>query len=194
MDEWKRLGLINALLARQADTPAPSPLSSLSSGLLGLDRCLGLPSISTPPLRLGGALEQYIAKSEHDRLVERLRFRLVANLYSDIKVDLPGYEKPTRIVWRATQRGHEPDASAYYGLKEHIFEVETADSIGDEHTRDQCELFAAYAREHTAEFILVVPAGSRSKASVQLSYWGLSAEIAELSAPPELAWIVARHP
>ncbi|OGA17297.1 MAG: hypothetical protein A3H32_15115 [Betaproteobacteria bacterium RIFCSPLOWO2_02_FULL_63_19] len=180
MDEWTRLGLINALLARQADTPATSPLSSLSSGLLGLDRGLGLPSISTPPLRLGGALEQYFAKSEHDRLVERLHSRLVANLYSDIKVDLPGYEKPTRIVWTATQRGHEPDASAYYGFKQHIFEVETADSIGDEHTREQCELFAAYARGRAAEFTLVVPVGCGAIAVTQLNLWGLDQAVLEI--------------
>lgn len=180
MDEWKRLGLINALLARQADTPTPSPLSSLSSGLLGLDRGLGLPSIPTPPLRLRGALEQYFATSEHDRLVGRLHSRLVANLYSGIKVDLPGYEKPTRIVWTATQRGHEPDASGYYGFKEHIFEVETADSIGDEHTYEQCKLFSAYAQQHSAEFVLVVPASSSITASFQLSYWQLHATVLAL--------------
>ncbi|MBM3359303.1 MAG: hypothetical protein FJY54_16455 [Betaproteobacteria bacterium] len=135
MDEWKRLGLINALLARPADTPSPArprTLSALSQGLLGLNNGLGaLPGIPTPP-RVRGALEQVFAKSEHDRLVEKLRNRLVANhLYSDIKVDLPDYEKPTRIVWKTTQRGHDPDASAYYGVKQHIFEVETADAIAD---------------------------------------------------------------
>jgi len=118
MDDWKHLGLINALLARQADTPAPTPLSSLSRGLLGLDNGLGaLSSFPATQPRLRGALEQYLAKSDHDRLVERLRSRLVANLYSDIKVDLPGYEKPTRIVWTATQRGHEPDATVYVLLR-----------------------------------------------------------------------------
>jgi hypothetical protein len=39
MDDWKHLGLINALLARQADTPAPSPFSSPweTSGPANLD-------------------------------------------------------------------------------------------------------------------------------------------------------------
>jgi hypothetical protein len=138
-----------------------------------------LSAISTPP-RVRGALERVFAKSEHDRLVERLRSQLVANLYSDIKVDLPGHEKPTRIVWTATQRGHEPDASAYYLMKQHIFEVETADSIGDEHTYEQCRLFAAYAQQHSAEFVLVVPASSSITASFQLSYWQLHATVLAL--------------
>lgn len=183
MHDPKRLGLINALLANRADTPSPArprTLSSLSQGLLGLNSGLGaLSSIPTPP-RPRGALEQVFAKSEHDRLVERLRTLLVSNWYSDIKVDLPGYEKPTRIVWTATQRGHEPDASAYYVLKQHIFEVETADSIGDEHTYEQCKLFAAYARDNSAEFVLVVPSGSSITARFQLSYWQLRAAVLEI--------------
>jgi len=183
MQDPKLLGLINALLANRADTPSPArprALSSLSEGLLGLNSGMGaLSSIHTPP-RVRGALDQYFAKSEHDRLVQKLRNRLVANLYSDIKVDLPGYEKPTRIIWTATQRGHDPDASAYYGLKQHIFEVETADSIGDDHTYEQCKLFAAYAQQHFAEFVLVVPAGSSVTASFQLSYWRLHGAVLAL--------------
>lgn len=180
MHDPKRLGLINALLANRADTPPPArprTLSWLSQGLLGLNSApSALSSIPTPP-RSRGALEQVFAKSEHDRLVEKLRAWLVSNRYSDIKVDLPGYQKPTRIVWTATQRGHDPDASAYYGLKQHIFEVETADTIADEQTYEQCKLFSAYARQHSAEFVLVVPAGSRITASFQLSCWQLHATV-----------------
>jgi hypothetical protein len=183
MQDPKLLGLINALMANRADTPSPTrprTLSSLSQGLLGLNSDLGaLSAIPTPP-RVRGALERVFAKSEHDRLVDRLRSQLVANLYSDIKVDLPGHEKPTRIVWTATQRGHEPDASAYYLMKQHIFEVETADSIGDEHTYEQCRLFAAYAQQHSAEFVLVVPVGCNAAAHYHLSNWGLRAPVLEI--------------
>jgi hypothetical protein len=123
---------------------------------------------------------EVLARSEHDRLVEKLCTRLVSNLFSDIKVDLPGHVKPERIVWTDTQRGHEPDASAYYGFKQHIFEVETADSIGDDHTREQCELFAAYARGHAAEFTLVVPVGCGAIAVTQLNLWGLDQAVLEI--------------
>ena len=163
MNDPKTLGLINALLANRADTPAPArplSLSSLSRGLLGLDNGLGaLSAFPTPQPRPRGALEQFYARPEHDRLVERLRVWLVSNFYSDIRVDLPGQPKPTKIVWTATQRGHEPDASAYYLLKQRIFEVETADTIGDEHTHEQCELCGAYAQKNSAEFTMVVPTG-----------------------------------
>ena len=125
-------------------------------------------------------LEQVLAKSEHDRLVEKLRARLVTNLFSDIKVDLPGHVKPERIVWTDTQRGHEPDATAYYLAKQYVFEVETADSLGDEHAYEQCRLFAAYVRNRLAEFALVVPTGSALTARSQLSHWGLIATVHEM--------------
>src|SRR3990172_7556140 len=138
MNDPKRLGLINALLANRADTPVPTPprtLSSPSRGLLGLDGGLGgLSLFYAPQPRVRGALERIFASSEHDRLVEKLRSRLVSTPFSDIKVDLPGHVKPDRIVWTDTQRGHEPDATAYYLSKQYVFEVETADSLGDDKT------------------------------------------------------------
>lgn len=157
----KTLGLINALLASRNGAGA-------------------LSSSHAPQPRLRGALEKILARSEHDRLVEKLRTRLVSNLFSDIKVDLPGYVKPERIVWTATQRGHEPDATASSLAKQYVFEVETADSIGDDHTYEQCRLFAAYVRDRFAEFGLVVPIGSALAARSQLSRWGLTATVHEI--------------
>ena len=176
--------MINALLANRADTPVPTPprtLSSLSRGLLGLEDGLGaLSSFHVPLPHVRGALEQVFVDSEHDRLVEKLRSWLVSSLYSDIKVDLPSCEKPDRIVWANTKRGHEPDATAYYVLKQHVFEVETADSLGDEHTYEQCRLFAAYVRDRFAEFTLVVPQGCGLAARSQLIRWSLSATVLEI--------------
>jgi hypothetical protein len=180
----KTLGLINALMANRADTAEPAPplgLSSLLGGPLGMaDGSGAFSSYHTPQPRLRGALEKILARSEHDRLVERLRSHLVTQLFSDIKVDLPGYVKPDRIVWTDTQRGHEPDATAYYLTKQHVYEVETADSIGDEHTHEQCELFAAYVLDRFAEFTVVVPNGCGFAARSQLLRWGLSAIVLEI--------------
>lgn len=180
----KTLGLINALLVSRNGAPAlgrPNTLSSLLHGSPGVNNGLGaLSSLDTPQPRFRGVLEQFLARSEHDRLVERLRARLVSALFSDIKVDLPGYVKPERIVWTATQRGHEPDATAYFEGKEYVFEVETADSIGDDHTYEQCRLFAAYVRNRLAEYALVVPTGSALDARLQLSRWGLTATVHEI--------------
>jgi len=180
----KTLGLINALWASRNGAPAPArplTLSSLSRGLLGVNNGLGaLSSYHARQPRLRGVLEQVLARSDHDRLVEKLRSRLVSNLFSDIKVDLPGYAKPERIVWTDTQRGHEPDATAYYLAKQYVFEVETADSLGDDHTHEQCRLFAAYVRDRLAGFVLVVPIGSAFDARSQLSRWGLTATVQEI--------------
>ena len=184
MPDPKTLGLINALMASRADTPAPTPsgaLSSLSRGLFGLDNGLGaLSTFHAPQPRIRGALEQILARSEHDQIVQKLGSWLVSNQFSDIKMDLPERVKPDRIVWTDTKRGHEPDATAYYGLKQHVFEVETADSIGEEHTYEQCKLFAAYARDNVAEFTVVVPIGCGIAATSQLSYWGLRAAVLEI--------------
>ena len=184
MPDPKTLGLINALLASRADTPTPTPsgdLSSLSRGLFGLDNGLGaLSTFHAPQPRIRGALEQILARSEHDQIVQKLGSWLVSNQFSDIKMDLPERVKPDRIVWTDTKRGHEPDATAYYGLKQHVFEVETADSLGDEHTHEQCKLFAAYVRGRYAEFSVVVPIGSGDSARSQLIQWGLTAIVMEI--------------
>ena len=76
----KTLGLINALLASRNGAPAlPLTLSSLSRGLLGVNNGLGaLSSDHARQPRLRGVLEQVLARSEHDRLVEKLRARLFA--------------------------------------------------------------------------------------------------------------------
>ncbi|OFZ96710.1 MAG: hypothetical protein A2Z64_03295 [Betaproteobacteria bacterium RIFCSPLOWO2_02_67_12] len=178
----KTLGLINALIASRNGAPArPLTLSSLLHGSLGMNSGLGaLSSYHAPQPRLRGVLEQVFARSEHDRLVEKLSSHLVSNLFSNIKVDLPGHVKPDRIVWTATQRGHEPDAIAYYLAKQCVFEVETADSLGDDHTYEQCRLFSAYVQGRFAEFALVVPIGSAFDARSQLSRWGLIATVHEI--------------
>lgn len=74
MHNPKAPGLINALLANRADTPAPAhplTLSALSRGLLGLDSGPGaLSSFHAPQPRQLGALAQLLADSDHDRLLE----------------------------------------------------------------------------------------------------------------------------
>jgi hypothetical protein len=118
MRDPKTPGLIDALLANRADTPVPAralTLSALSRGLFGLNSGPGaLSHFHASQPRIRGGLEQLLADSEHDRLVQRLGFWLASTLFSDIKVDLPGHVKPDRIVWTDTKRGHEPDATAYY--------------------------------------------------------------------------------
>jgi hypothetical protein len=62
-------------------------------------------------------------------------------------------------------------------LSGYIFEVETADTLAINHTRQQCELFAAYVRQHGGKFALFVPAGEEARARLQLAHWEISAEV-----------------
>ncbi len=97
--------------------------------------------------------------------------------YSDIKVDLTNYtEKPEPIIWVASQEGHIPDITT----TSMIFEVETADSINDEHTKDQWILFATHAANNNIEFWVVVPKGSAYVAQSRLNQLGITAKIWEV--------------
>ena len=57
---------------------------------------------------------------------------------------MPGFEE-----------GDVPDATAM-GKQLHVYEVETPDSINDEHTERQWTLFAKYAEEQGGQFIVAV--------------------------------------
>jgi len=96
--------------------------------------------------------------------------------FKDIKADISGYSQPTKIKWKSTGSGHIPDVIAKNGRLT-ILEVETDDSIFDQHTADQWKLFAVYAQERDAEFWVVVPTGSEPDARVRLTQLGISASV-----------------
>lgn len=99
--------------------------------------------------------------------------------FEQLRADLHGWVKPERILSPVTGAGYTPDATAWLwlGFTEYIFEVETADTLSLEHTRRQCQLFSRHAREHGAEFVLVVPLGLQARASRQLTAWGIKAQV-----------------
>jgi hypothetical protein len=113
----------------------------------------------------------------HEALVQWLVTQLHAKGYSNIKADLPGWAQPPKITWTSTGEGHIPDASAHAGGRECIFEVETEDTISIEHTKSQLTLFDAYAKQHSAALVVVVPNGSEGDAQRQLATWGLNATV-----------------
>lgn len=104
---------------------------------------------------------------------------LVAKGFRDVKADVSGVPQPTKIVWSGTGRGHIPDVTGL-GSEFNLFEVETADSINDEHTADQWGLFSAYAAQHGAVFWVVVPVGSENAAHQRLKDLSLTAKVWEL--------------
>ena len=115
-------------------------------------------------------------QSEHDRIVKAVADHLVAKGFRDVRADLPGWPQPEKIVWKQNSRGHIPDVTGW-GSEFNLFEVETADSISDQHTADQWTLFAAYAGQHSAVFWVVVPVGSEAAANQRLKELGSAAKV-----------------
>lgn len=120
-------------------------------------------------------------KRIHDELLQLLLQVVAASShgFEQIHADLEGWPQPARILWTHTRQGYVPDATAWawLGMSEYLFEVETAETLSLEHTRNQCELFSAYARVHGAEFVLVVPLGLQARAARQLASWGITAQV-----------------
>ena len=113
------------------------------------------------------------SQSDHDRMVKAVADHLANEGCRNVMADVRRYDRPTKIVWKRSNRGHIPDLRAD-GI---IVEVETADSIDDAHTSDQWTLFAAYAEEHDQVFVVVVPEGSSAAAKRRLRELGVTAEV-----------------
>lgn len=118
-------------------------------------------------------------QTEHDSIVASVANSLRANGFSEIKADLQGYDQPIRIIWESTEQGHIPDLSAVKDQQQHIFEVETGDTITIQHTADQWKLFSTYANQHNSIFYVVVPKGYASQAQKQLQVLNLKATVLE---------------
>ena len=58
-----------------------------------------------------------------------------------------------------------------------LFEVETEDTIHDEHTEQQWEAFSAYADSHMADFWVVVPKAKKGDARERVYALGLKAKV-----------------
>ena len=119
------------------------------------------------------------SQSDHDRIVRYVADFLVTKNYSAVRADIPGFDQPMRITWTNTGQGHIPDVTAQ-GQQFNLFEVETADSIDDPHTRDQWSLFATYAGGHNAVFWVVVPNGSGVAARRRLTQLGIAGKVWEV--------------
>jgi hypothetical protein len=94
---------------------------------------------------------------------------------ANVRVDLPGFAPPERIVWTTTREGHVPDVTADLLGQRFVFEVETPDTLSSSHTESQLKLFGTFAGEHNHVCCLVVP--SVSYFSALLLVWRLRVPI-----------------
>lgn len=112
-------------------------------------------------------------QNDHDSMVRALTNYLKLLQYTDIRADLPGFTRPVELAWEDRQDGHVPDVSALKQETEHIFEVETSDSISHTHTEDQWHLFASNAERNNKAFCVIVPKQSKEDARGRLKELGL---------------------
>ena len=105
------------------------------------------------------------SQSDHDTMVKQVADLFIQEKYPNVKADLTGYTQPRILKWKGQTTGHIPDVtSEQNNIFKVIVEVETDDSINDQHTADQWKLFSAYAVRDKAKFLIVVPKGSEQKA------------------------------
>ncbi len=121
-------------------------------------------------------------KFEHDGLVRTLAEHFKYLGYRQVAADLDDYAKPSLI--KGTLRDHIPDVTcvkSVYPPITIIAEAETGDSLRDEHTISQLQLFRSAATNTGGEFHLMVPAvidgqPGHSVASNWLRQLGLAAD------------------
>ena len=118
-----------------------------------------------------------INQSNHDQMVRGVYNHLIANGYNNVKADLTGLTRPDLICWSSTTKGYIPDVTAGSNGASMVIEVETDDSIYDQHTEDQWRLFAANAEQHGKTFVVVVPKASESTARTRLAQLVIQAQI-----------------
>lgn len=111
---------------------------------------------------------------KHDAMIKYIATILRRVGYIDIKADLPNYKKPEKILWRKTDRGDYPDITGFKNDVRHIIEVETEDTLTEEHIRERWILFSRFAAKTNALFYVFVPTGCRRKATQRIMALGIS--------------------
>jgi hypothetical protein len=117
---------------------------------------------------------------EHTHLLEMLGEWLYGQDVTDIRADTDGFNRPDKITLPGDDEGDIPDATAA-GEKFRIYEVETPDSIDDEHTERQWRLFATYAAENNGIFYIVVHPMAMRDAKKRLKELSLEATVVSIS-------------
>ncbi len=119
------------------------------------------------------------SQAEHDRMVGHVAKLLEGKGHKNVRADIDGFEKPRRIVWESSGEGYLPDITSQ-DEEFRIFEVETRDSIHDEHTEDQWKLFSSFAKAQDAMFYVVFPKGAVDEVKARLNELGLEAYLMEV--------------
>lgn len=122
-------------------------------------------------MRTGRRRSQY----EHDKLIQEIAAKYEEMGYIGIQADIDGYRSPPILGFEFDLK-HRPDVYCK-DLQGNpiVCEVETEDSIDDEHTVSQWTVLSGDAKKLGGQFHLVVPSGSESAAERRLKrlhIWG----------------------
>jgi len=116
------------------------------------------------------------SQQEHDLIVQSFADALVEKGFPDVRADVPQYQRPAEIESKRPFKGRIPDITTG-GDSPLIIEVETADSVRDEHTKLQWTLFAEHAKATGATFCVAVPRNAVGPTRQRLRELGIEAEI-----------------
>lgn len=118
--------------------------------------------------------------SEHDQLILMMARHFKQQGFTEIKADMPGWTKPDYIYWTSNKNNrYYPDLTCYDSDGTSIIlEAETCNTLSDQHTHKQFEIFRAHANKEKGRFEVVVPIScsgkdARQLISQQADSWGI---------------------
>ena len=105
---------------------------------------------------------------EHMLLIRSLVRRLKASGFRNVQADLKGLAGPGKLRHAFEEHAFVPDVTGV-GTEYNVFEVETEDSIYDDHTAQQWPKLAEHAEGRNGRFWVVVPKGAGEDARSRLA-------------------------
>lgn len=110
-------------------------------------------------------------QSEHEAMLVSLAEYCLEEGFSEVCLDLPmaGYGQPFRLMLADSDLYETPDVTAVCDGVTYLFEVETEDSVMDEHTVAQWRILAQYAAEHNGRLVIAVPRAAEGQAWQRLA-------------------------
>ena len=119
--------------------------------------------------------------SEHDQLVLMMARYFSRLGYTDIRADIPDWNKTRPIWWdNNPENKYYPDLTCVdtKGIQI-ILEAETCSTFNDQHTKEQFAIFRAHANNVKGRFEVVVPQrcqnnDARDLITKQAKLWGIT--------------------
>lgn len=105
-------------------------------------------------------------------MIKHMISKLLHAGYGNIRADLPGYRAPSLIPFQA--ESHKPDLTAEKNSEKILVEVETDDSIYEDHTISEWMALYEYIKSNEAKLMFVAPGISRNKLNLRASQLGIN--------------------